>query len=73
MPRSVRNGPKLDSKEMCRETQERLLELADSVYPGKARRAVDICPVAVNHTIDNEEDAQETIRRMERRLEGEEA
>ena len=62
MPRS---SPALDSEPMKLETQEKLLDLANRLYPGKARRAVDICPVAVNHTIDNEKDAQETIRRMD--------
>lgn len=61
----IRNGPDWKhSTSMKLETQEALVALAAAIYPGRVRRSVDICPVAVNHTIDNEEDAQETLRRM---------
>lgn len=64
----MRKAPDLKSKPMSLKTQERLIELASKLYPRRVRRAVDLCPVAVNHTVDNEADALETIRRMERRL-----
>lgn len=37
----------------------------ERVYPGKWRRAVDVCPVAVNKTIDNEMDALATIAKID--------
>jgi hypothetical protein len=61
----LRFTPRTDSQPITSATFERLLQALDSVYPGKWRRAVDVCPVAVNTTIDNEADALETIRRIE--------
>jgi hypothetical protein len=49
-------------------TYARLCAALEHVYPGKWRRSVDVCPVAVNKTIDNETDALETIKRIEARL-----
>lgn len=63
----LRSTPRLHSKPITPKTYARLLECLESVYPGKWRRAVDVCPVAVNKTIDNEADALETIRRIEER------
>lgn len=59
--------PRLKSKPITPETYERLLAALDVVYPGKWRRSVDVCPVAVNKTIDNEADALETILRIQER------
>jgi hypothetical protein len=59
-PRTVPKGEPIKP-----ETFERLLEALERHYPGKVRRAVDVCPVAVNKTIDNEADALETIRRCD--------
>jgi hypothetical protein len=63
-----RTSPRASDPPITSETYERLLAALERVYPGKWRRAVDVCPVAVNKTIDNEEDALETIRRIEERL-----
>ena len=52
MPR--RDVPNLETTPITRETYERLCAVLEIVYPGKWRRAVDVCPVAVNKTIDNE-------------------
>lgn len=60
----MRYAPARGSEPMSLETQERLIAALEKRYPGKARRAVDVCPVAVNKTIDNEADAQETLRRL---------
>lgn len=49
-------------------TLEKLISLAEKVYPNKWRVCLDICPVSVIKTIDNEEDAQETIKRLEKHL-----
>lgn len=65
MLRRVRTIPDRWPEAISHETYERLLEVLEEVYPGKWRRAVDVCPVAVNKTIDNESDALETIRRIE--------
>jgi len=50
---------------MSAELQERLIAALEARYPGRVRRSVDVMPVAVNKTIDNEADALETIRRCE--------
>ena len=63
----VRQTPTPHDTPIAPETFERLIKAIDSVYPGKWRRALDVCPVAVNKTIDNEADALETIRRIEAR------
>lgn len=36
----------------------------EQVYPGKVRRVIEVTPVAVQKTIDNEADACETLRRI---------
>jgi hypothetical protein len=69
-PTKPRRTPEIGSRPISAETYERLLAALETVYPGKWRRAVDVCPVAVNKTIDNEADALETIRRIEERAEG---
>jgi len=60
----MRTMPNLKSQPITEATYAELLAALDLVYPGKWRRAVDVCPVAVNKTIDNELDARETIRRI---------
>lgn len=61
----MRDTPNMDDKAIQPRTYQRLLLCLESVYPGKWRRSVDVCPVAVNKTIDNEIDARETIERIE--------
>lgn len=65
------DGPRktfrMDDPPITPETYERLLVALEAVYPGKWRRTVDVMPVAVCKTIDNERDALETIRRIEER------
>ena len=65
--RTLRAHPISESSPISAETYERLLAAIERASPGKWRRAVDVCPVAVNYTIDNEPDALETIRRIEKR------
>lgn len=60
-----RKTPDPKSRPITPRTFERLLVALEKVYPGKVRRAVDVMPAAVNKTIDNEEDALETIARVE--------
>ena len=64
MKRTHRTAPDLKAEPIRAATYARLLVALDLVYPGKWRRAVDVCPVAVNKTIDCEADALETIRRI---------
>ena len=60
-----RSHPDWKSEPITTETYDALLSALEKAYPGKWRRSVDVCPVAVNKTIDNEADALETIRRIE--------
>lgn len=48
---------------MSAETAEALYKALEEKYPGKVRRVVECCPVAVMKTFDNDFDAQETLRR----------
>ena len=64
MKRTHRTAPDLKAEPIRAATYARLLVALDLVYPGKWRRAVDVCPVAVNKTIDCEADALKTIRRI---------
>jgi len=43
---------------------QRLYHALDKRYPGKVWRTIEVCPVGVVKTIDNEADALETIRRL---------
>ena len=52
-------------------TYTRLVALLEAQYPGKVRRTVEVCPVAIVKCIDNEHDALMTIGRLERRAEAE--
>ena len=53
-----------------KETMEELVKLLELRYPGKWRYAieVEVCPIAVIKTIDNEVDAQDTIDRLKLNL-----
>lgn len=62
-----RRTKRFESKAIKPETYERLIAALEKVYPGKWWRAVEVCPVAVVKTIDNEADALETILRIEER------
>lgn len=56
MPGKMWNGSRMSS-----DTAERLYQELEAIHPGKVRRVVEVCPVAVLKTIDNEEDAQQTL------------
>lgn len=43
---------------------QRLYHALEQKYPGKVRRALLVCPVAVEKVIDNAADARETLRRL---------
>jgi len=58
--------PPPDAERMSIVTAERLFTLLEARYPGKVWRVVEVCPVAVVKTIDNEFDAQLTIRNLEK-------
>lgn len=62
----LRTVPDFRSTPITAETYERLLAALERVYHGKWRRAVDVCPVAVTKTIDNEADALATIAKIDR-------
>lgn len=67
---AIRNHSDYRAAPISEATYVRLLSALDQVYPGKWRRAVDICPAFVSKTIDNEADALETIQRIEERGRG---
>lgn len=52
-------------KPISEDLLQHLCHALEQRYPGKVRRALLVCPVAVEHVIDNEADARETIRRLE--------
>ena len=64
----MRNTCRLDDEPISPETFTELLLEIERANPGKWRRMVAVCPVAVEHVIDNEADARETIRRIRKRL-----
>ena len=64
MTRKVRTAPEIGAAPITEATYRKLLQCLERRYPGKWRRAVDVCPVLVNKTIDNQADALETIRRI---------
>lgn len=63
---NIRNHKNPDSTPMTAATQERLIAALEALHPGKVWRVVEICPVAVVKTIDNEEDALVTLMNIER-------
>jgi hypothetical protein len=62
--RVIRYSPRTKSEPITARTYDVLLAELERAYPGKWRRAVDVTPVAVCKTVDNEADALETIRRI---------
>lgn len=61
----LRTAKRIDDPEIKPETAEKLYALLEKRWPGKVWRVIEVCPVAVVKTIDNERDALETIRRLE--------
>ena len=68
----MRTTKSLHSRPMTQETQERLIAALEAQFPGEGKvwRVVEVCPVAVVKTIDNEDDALTTIANIERRRQG---
>ena len=62
MPRETADW---NSKPIQAATFTKLVALLEARYPGKVRRTLEVCPVAVIKTIDNEADARATIARLE--------
>lgn len=52
------------STPMASETCDQLYAALEARYPRKVRRVLEVPPVAVQKTIDNEVDALETLRRL---------
>lgn len=62
---SSRNTARWDVDEAIpAELFEQVFEAVEKKYPGRVRRALLVCPVAVEKVIDNEPDARETLRRL---------
>lgn len=61
----MRTTKSIKSAPIKKTTQERLIRLLEGRYPGKVWRVVEVCPVAVVKTIDNERDALATLRNLE--------
>lgn len=62
--RKIRTHKVARSRPMSARTANRLFDALERRYPGKVWRVVEVCPVAVVKTVDNEADAQETLRRL---------
>ena len=60
----MRNQADWTSTPIQPETFARLVTVLETSYPGKVRRVVEVCPVAIVKTIDNERDALTTIRNV---------
>ena len=60
----MRDSKKIGSLPMTEATARKLYDALEQKYPGKVWRAIEVCPVAVVKTIDNEHDALETLRRL---------
>jgi len=56
------------SRPLTLETQERLYAALEAMYPGNVWRVIEVQPVAVITTIDNEDDALRTLANIERKL-----
>lgn len=41
-----------------------LYDMLEARYPGRVRRVLEVCPVAVIKMIDNERDAQQTLANL---------
>ena len=63
----MRDAADWNTKPITADTYAELIARLEERYPGKVRRTVEVCPVAVINTIDNEDDALETIVRLKRR------
>lgn len=59
-----RDVKEIDSPHITEETAAKLFSALSKKYPGKVWRVIEVCPVAVVKTIDNERDALETLRRL---------
>lgn len=68
MMRRLRQAKTMDSTPMKVETAERLFTLLNVRYPGHVWRVIEVCPVSVVKTIDNETDALTTIANLERTM-----
>lgn len=62
---ATRNTKRQYSKPISEDLAQRLYCALEKRYPGKVWRTIEVCPIAVVKTIDNEADALETIRRLE--------
>lgn len=60
----MRTTKRANSTPITRDTAERLYDALEAKFPGKVWRCIEVCPVAVVKTIDNEADAFETLRRL---------
>ena len=58
---STWNKPRITIK-----TMGELIKWVEKAYPNNWRMCLDVCPVAIIKTIDNEEDAKETIKRIKK-------
>lgn len=61
MNRKPRVTWRLGDQSMKAETFDRLYAELERQWPGRVRRVIEVCPVAVVKTIDNERDAQQTL------------
>lgn len=61
---SPRNIPDYDRPGITAPQAEQLYALLEERYPGRVRRSIECMPSALNKTIDNYDDAEETIRRL---------
>jgi len=60
-----------EDEPLSEQTERELIERLSAEFGAdKVRRAVLVCPVAVEKVIDNEKDARQTIRNLERRGRG---
>lgn len=64
----MRTTKAINSAPIAEETFDRLYALLERMYPGKVWRVIEVCPMAIVKTIDNEDDARRTISRLEEAL-----
>lgn len=62
---AIRKTKDPSAKPISEDLAQRLYHALEQRYPGKVWRAIEVCPVAVVKTIDNEADALETLRRLQ--------
>jgi len=58
----IRKTKDRNSKPISEDLAQRLYHALEQRYPGKVWRVIEVCPEAVVKTIDNEDDALETLR-----------